>query len=131
MHFRKIMISCVLLCGTSIFSQKPNVFLDREYWKTNPRVTDIKQKIIEGCDISELNSNAFDPVCYALLEKVDNKTIKYLLSKNEGSLESPVTMSEQHHTVPSKTVCICLCYCCARWGPALAGLVTYEKQIIS
>lgn len=84
MHFKKIIFTCTLLFEISIWGQKPNVFLDREYWKTHPTVTDINQKIIEEHDISELTSNAFDAVCYALLEKVDNKTIKYLLSK-EGN----------------------------------------------
>ena len=84
MHFRKIIFICTLLFEISIWGQKPNIFLNREYWKTHPTVTDINQKIIEGHDISELDSNAFDAICYALLEKVDNKTIKYMLSK-EGN----------------------------------------------
>lgn len=62
------------------YSQE-NIFLDRSYWKQNPSIEDIDKKIKEGHNIAELNINAFDGVVYALLEKVDNKTIKHLLSK--------------------------------------------------
>ncbi|MEM9687324.1 MAG: ankyrin repeat domain-containing protein, partial [Bacteroidota bacterium] len=41
----------------------------------------IETKIKEGNDIAELNSFAFDAVTYAILEKVPNETITYLLTK--------------------------------------------------
>jgi ankyrin repeat protein len=62
------------------FGQK-NPFLDRTYWRSNPSIQDIDQKIAAGHDIAALNGNAFDAVSYALIEKVDNITIQYLLSK--------------------------------------------------
>ncbi len=71
----------LLFITTVCFAQDTNIFLDREYWKTNPSITDIEQKIKEGNDIAQLNQHYFDAVSYALLEKVDNKTIQYLLSK--------------------------------------------------
>jgi ankyrin repeat protein len=69
------------LISISVSAQKANIFHDRNFWKTNPSIEIIDQKISEGNDISALNINAFDGVMYALLEKTDNKTIKYLLSK--------------------------------------------------
>ncbi|WP_299667574.1 ankyrin repeat domain-containing protein [uncultured Polaribacter sp.] len=63
------------------FAQKENIFHDRDFWKTNPTIEIIDQKISEGNDISALNKNAFDAVVYAILENVENKTIKYILSK--------------------------------------------------
>ena len=62
------------------FGQK-NPFLDRTYWRSNPSIEDIDQKIKEGHDIAALNSSAFDAVSWALIEKTNNKTIKYLLTK--------------------------------------------------
>ena len=58
-----------------------NKFLSREYWKANPSIEQIEKDIASGNDVSELNPYAFDAVCYAFLEKADNKTIKHLLTK--------------------------------------------------
>ncbi|WP_299891437.1 ankyrin repeat domain-containing protein [uncultured Lacinutrix sp.] len=73
-----------LLCAfisITVYAQEPNIFLDRAYWKTNPSVQDIKLKIKEGNNPSELNASAFDATSLALIEKVDNETIKFLLNK--------------------------------------------------
>jgi len=70
-----------LLFSLTFFAQESNIFLSRDYWKSNPSIVDIDKKIAEGHNISQLNQNAFDAVTYALIEKVDNKTVKYLLSK--------------------------------------------------
>ena len=75
-------IFIVLLCiSLKSFGQNENVFIDRTYWKTNPSIKNIDQKISEGHDISALSWSSFDAVSYALLEKVDNRTIEYLLTK--------------------------------------------------
>jgi ankyrin repeat protein len=74
---------CLLFVGIAT-AQSTNEFLSRAYWKTNPSIADIDQKIANGNDITQLDRNMFDAVCMALIEKVDNKTIKYLLSK-EGN----------------------------------------------
>lgn len=71
---------------TPFFAQNSNIFLDRDYWKTNPSISEINGKITEGNDIAELNGSAFDAVCYALLEKADNETIKYLLTKKGNNV---------------------------------------------
>jgi ankyrin repeat protein len=68
-------------------SAQENIFLKRDFWKTNPSISTIDKFIAEGNDISELNINAFDGVVYALLENVDNKTIKYLLSKKGNEMD--------------------------------------------
>lgn len=70
-----------LLISITITAQKVNVFHDKAFWQTNPSITIIDKKITEGNDITALNSNAFDGAVYAILGKVDNKTIKYILSK--------------------------------------------------
>ncbi|GGI57237.1 ankyrin repeat domain-containing protein [Winogradskyella haliclonae] len=76
-----ITLLLIVSVSTSLFAQKSNIFHDRDFWKSNPSISDIDSKINQGHDVAELNRSAFDAVSYALIEKVDNKTIKYLLSK--------------------------------------------------
>jgi ankyrin repeat protein len=71
----------LLFIGFTVTAQKTNIFHNRDFWKTNPSIQVIEKQISEGSDIAALNSNAFDAVTYALLEKVAPKTVKYLLSK--------------------------------------------------
>ncbi|WP_299012296.1 ankyrin repeat domain-containing protein [uncultured Polaribacter sp.] len=78
---KKLVFLCTILLGQMLFSQENNIFLKRDFWKTNPSIKTINKKIAEGNNIAALNSNAFDGTIYAILENVDNKTIKYLLSK--------------------------------------------------
>lgn len=66
-------------------AQEENIFLNRTFWKTNPSIELVKQKIAQGNNPSQLNPHSFDPISYALIENVDNATIKYLLTlKNNG-----------------------------------------------
>lgn len=81
MSLKKIILITVLLLAVRIHAQQDNIFLDRSFWKTNPSIENIEQKISAGHDVTALNSYAFDAVTYALLEKVDNKVIQHLLSK--------------------------------------------------
>ena len=71
----------LLLCTVATHAQTENAFLTRDFWKTNPSVAQVDEKIAVGNDVSALNSNFFDGVTYAILEKVDNATIEYLLTK--------------------------------------------------
>ncbi|WP_298517115.1 ankyrin repeat domain-containing protein [uncultured Kordia sp.] len=78
----KIYPVCLLLLFVGMaLGQQSNEFLSRAYWKTNPSIADIDQKIANGNDIAQLDRNMFDAVSMAIIEKTDNKTIKYLLSK--------------------------------------------------
>ncbi|AXT62672.1 ankyrin repeat domain-containing protein [Aquimarina sp. AD10] len=74
---------CIYLLLTTglMFAQETNIFLNRDYWKTNPTIAAIEEKIKEGNDITQHNKHFFDAVSYALIEKVENKTIKHLLTK--------------------------------------------------
>ncbi|AXT58501.1 ankyrin repeat domain-containing protein [Aquimarina sp. AD1] len=69
----------VLIC--SKIQAQENVFLDRTYWKSNPGIEQIDKDIAAGNDPAALNRFAFDAISYALLEKVRNSTIEYLLTK--------------------------------------------------
>lgn len=70
-----------LLISITVTAQKTNVFHDRAFWKTNPTISVVNEKIAEGNNVSASNRNAFDGVVYAILSNVDNKTIEYLLTK--------------------------------------------------
>ncbi len=80
--FTIITLSCISLCMA-----QENIFLKRDYWKGNPSITQIESAIAAGNDITELNSNMFDAVCYALLENTDNATIKHLLTKKGNAVD--------------------------------------------
>ncbi len=73
----------ILLIGfiSPFFAQDSNIFLKRDYWKSNPSITDIEKNIAEGHDVVALNRFGFDAVSYALIENVETKTVKYLLTK--------------------------------------------------
>ncbi|MEM9143370.1 MAG: ankyrin repeat domain-containing protein [Bacteroidota bacterium] len=77
-------VAVLLLFSLLGASAQDNVFLERDYWTTHPSKAQIEKDIASGNDISALNEYAFDAVTLALLEKVDNETIKYLLGK-EGN----------------------------------------------
>ena len=72
-----------LMAGVSATAQE-NVFLERDYWKAKPSLQQVQKDIASGNDPTELNSNAFDAVCWALIEKVDNRIVRYLLEQ-EGN----------------------------------------------
>ena len=79
-YFKQIAL-LLFFFSITITAQQKNIFHSRDFWKTNPNIKTIDKKITEGNNVSELNRYAFDGVVYAILEKTDNKTIKYLLSK--------------------------------------------------
>lgn len=71
----------LLLLTVSIEAQTENEFLNRGFWKENPSINEVEEKIAAGNSISEFNSNLFDATTFAILAKTDNTTIKHLLSK--------------------------------------------------
>lgn len=62
-------------------TEKENVFLQRDFWKTKPTIAQIEEKIKEGNNATALNKFGFDAVVYALLENADETVIKHLLTK--------------------------------------------------
>lgn len=81
MKFLKNIITlAVLFLTTQIFAQE-NVFLDRDFWNTNPTVKTVETKIKEGNNITEANSNNFDAVVYAILQDAPLETLKHIQSK--------------------------------------------------
>ncbi|WP_340066798.1 ankyrin repeat domain-containing protein [Ascidiimonas aurantiaca] len=70
-----------LLTGASVIAQE-NVFLARDYWKSGPSLQQVKNDMALGNDPTQLNQNAFDAVCWALIEKADNEIVKFLLEQD-------------------------------------------------
>jgi hypothetical protein len=75
---KNLTLLAILFMSTVAVAQKDNVFLNRSFWKTNPDLKTVKQKIAKGNDATELNENAFDAVIYALLEKADDAVVMHL-----------------------------------------------------
>ena len=70
-------------------AQNTNKFLDRNFWKSEPSVLDIKNNIKEGNNPTEKGPSSFDGVAYAIIDNAPLESIKYMLSL-EGN---PVTKS--------------------------------------
>lgn len=71
----------------SSVAQTKNVFYDRAFWKENPSVETVKQKISEGNDAVTPNENGFDATVYAIIEKANNDVIKYLLTLKGNTVD--------------------------------------------
>tara|TARA_B100001146_G_scaffold225193_1_gene247534 strand:- start:10366 stop:11871 length:1506 start_codon:yes stop_codon:yes gene_type:complete len=80
MSIQKFLFSCFLLISILGFGQSENVFLDRSFWKQQPSLKTVQEKVAEGNDPAAMTPYAFDPVIYATLEKTDPEIVKYLLS---------------------------------------------------
>jgi len=76
-----------LLAFTRFVQAQDNIFLDRTYWKANPSIEKIETDIAAGNDITALTTSMFDGVCYAIMEKTDNATIKHLLTKKGNEVD--------------------------------------------
>ncbi|WP_370408819.1 ankyrin repeat domain-containing protein [Tenacibaculum dicentrarchi] len=85
--FKQFLLANFCCISTLVFSQNTNIFLQRNFWKTNPSIELINQKIQEKNNATALNSHGFDAVTYAILENVSNATIKYLLSLKGNGIE--------------------------------------------
>lgn len=75
-----------LICFTAV-SQEENIFHDRSFWKDNPSLSTVKEKIAKGNDPVSFNNNGFDATTNAILAKADDDVIKYLLSLDGNSVD--------------------------------------------
>lgn len=81
----KLIIAFIILSST-IKAQTKNDFFNRKFWKTNPSIEIVEQKITEGNNPVQLNPSGFDAVVYAILENVSNDVIKHLLAKKGNDI---------------------------------------------
>lgn len=87
-YLNSFLALCMLLAGFT--AQADNALMDRKFWKSNPSVQDVQQKIREGNDPAEFNSNRFDATVYAILENTDLDVIKFLVEL-EGNDVNKIT----------------------------------------
>ncbi len=76
-----LLLSLYFICSI-VSAQKSNILLKREFWKTNPTIEQVEEKIKEGNSATKLNRSGFDAVVYALLEDANENVIKHLLTKD-------------------------------------------------
>lgn len=76
----KKLITLALIFASLISNAQKNIFLDQAFWKAKPDVSTIKTEIDKGNDATELSSNAFDAVVFAINNDASNESIIYLLS---------------------------------------------------
>ena len=56
-------------------AQNTNKFLDRNFWKSEPSVLDIKNNIKEGNNPTEKGPSSFDGVAYAIIDNAPLESI--------------------------------------------------------
>lgn len=76
------LVFAFMLSVMSSFGQTENVFLQRSYWTAMPPIEQVKEDINKGDDPSEFNSHKFDAVTWAIIEKIPNKTVWFLLKQS-------------------------------------------------
>ncbi|MBQ0786566.1 MAG: ankyrin repeat domain-containing protein, partial [Oceanihabitans sp.] len=88
-YLKNIITVITLFLSTLSFAQE-NIFLNRDFWKSNPSIATVEAKIQEGNNIAEANGNNFDAVVYAILQDAPIATIKHIQSK-EGNDANKLT----------------------------------------
>lgn len=86
----KKFFTCLSISVFGCISAQQNIFFDRAFWKSEPSVEVVKQKISEGNDPTSFNSAAFDATSLAILNGAPYQTIVYLLSI-EGNQVNKIT----------------------------------------
>ena len=78
-----------LISFLCVNAQNTNKFLDRDFWKSEPSVLEIKKSIKEGNDPTEKGASSFDGVAYAIIDNAPLESIKYMLSIGGNPVTKP------------------------------------------
>ncbi|AEK24116.1 Putative ankyrin repeat protein [Capnocytophaga canimorsus Cc5] len=70
----------VFLWVFAFANAQQNIFHTTDFWKLNPKVEQVKQKITEGNSPTSLNERAYDAVSMAIINDASLEVISYLLS---------------------------------------------------
>ena len=70
-------------------AQNTTKFLNRDFWKSEPSVLDIKKKMKEGHDPTEKGPFSFDGVAYAIIDNAPLESIQYMLSLEGNPVTKP------------------------------------------
>ncbi len=77
---KSFITSIVLLLALSAVAQEDNIFHERSFWRGNPNLNTVQEKIAEGHDPTAFNNNGFDATTLALLAGARPEVVGYLLS---------------------------------------------------
>ncbi len=78
---KKLLFLGLICIINALNAQSKNVFMGRNFWKTNPTIAQVDQQIVEGNSPTKLSRAGFDAVVYSILRNADTSVIKHLLSK--------------------------------------------------
>ncbi|WP_452232754.1 ankyrin repeat domain-containing protein [Lacinutrix sp. MEBiC02595] len=81
MKYLKKIITVVTLFLSMLGFAQENIFLDRDFWISNPTIETVEAKIKDGNNIAEANKSNFDAVVYAILQDAPTETIKHIQAK--------------------------------------------------
>ncbi|UJH66457.1 hypothetical protein [Allomuricauda sp. SCSIO 65647] len=59
---RDSVLPLICFLFTAVTFAQDNIFLQRDFWKSNPSITQIEEAISQGNDVAELNEHMFDAV---------------------------------------------------------------------
>jgi ankyrin repeat protein len=80
--FFALLIFCLGFApGLKLFAQQKNELLDRDFWKSQPSIDQVKFKIEEGHSPTAMTRFNFDPTGYAILENNPIETIQFLMEQ--------------------------------------------------
>ncbi|UII33578.1 ankyrin repeat domain-containing protein [Fulvivirga ulvae] len=87
-HNYIIRLLLLIICTAALGKiQAQNIFLDRSFWKSNPSIAAIEQKIKEGNDPAELNEYNFNATVYAIIGGMSSEAIIYLLKQKGNDID--------------------------------------------
>lgn len=78
---RSLYTGLLFFIAFSLKAQQKNDLLNRNFWKGQPSLKEVKAKVKAGHSPSELTEHNFDATGYAILEKAPLAIIKYLLDQ--------------------------------------------------
>ncbi|MCF4100369.1 ankyrin repeat domain-containing protein [Gillisia sp. M10.2A] len=86
-YFTNTVLQLIVFLSVTSLTAQENILLERDFWQKQPDLETVQTEVEKGNDPTQLNSNAFDPVVYALLENEKEEVIDYLLSFEGNKVE--------------------------------------------
>jgi len=80
------LVFLVLLLFSIEYTKAQNVFMGRDYWQSKPSIEDIKAKINEENDLTEMNTSGFNPAVYAIISGMPTDVIIFILEQDGNDL---------------------------------------------
>ena len=69
------------------YGQEANELIQRDFWRGQPSLEVVKEKVAGGDDPSAMTEHAFDAVIYSMLEKAEPEVTEYLLNQEGNAIE--------------------------------------------